>query len=103
MYPSDYGYAIGGNVRNTCLKANLYNYNTNNCMSNDWLWSNHYEWTITPITIQIDANVTLCNLGLINSMYDYQMFDIRPVVYLKSSVKITGGIGSSSSPYTLSL
>ena len=31
----------------------------------------------------------------------YGGLSIRPVVYLKSSVKITGGTGTISDPYTL--
>ncbi|MBR1413905.1 MAG: hypothetical protein IJ574_04485 [Bacilli bacterium] len=33
----------------------------------------------------------------------YSVFAIRPALYLKSTVTITGGAGTSSNPYTLGL
>ena len=41
MYPSDYGYAVGGDVRSNCLSMALNYYNRNNCYQNDWLYSSN--------------------------------------------------------------
>ena len=43
-------------------------------------------------------------IGDINSIgtnYPYSVFGVRPVVNLKSDVKITGGIGTSNYPYVI--
>ncbi len=106
IYPSDYGYAVGGTVRNTCLQSNLRNYHTNSCVSNDWLkysMNSLYEWTIQSNSTVAYAVFAVNYTGYIDGAPISNSGYVRPVVYLKSSVKITGGAGSSSSPYTLSL
>ena len=107
MYPSDYGYATsGGNVTNrqTCLGLGLNGW-SNNCKYNDWLIpvQGVCTWTLSPFT---------------NSSYSYAAFgidlqggvyptgagrpvDVYPVVFLKSTISITGGDGSSTNPYTI--
>ena len=101
MYPSDYMYA--GDL-SKCSKDG-YNWDTDqtNCRDTSWLRNTSTaQWTLTP-----------------NSSASFFVFDVRysgtvyyngvtisnaslPVLYLKSSVLITGGDGSSSNPYTLS-
>ena len=102
MYPSDYMYA--GDL-SKCSKDG-YNWDTDktNCRDTSWLRNTSTaQWTLTP-----------------NSSASFFVFDVRysgtvyyngvtisnaslPVLYLKSSILITGGDGSSSNPYTLSL
>ncbi len=108
MYPSDYGYAVGGNVRSTCLNLSMYNYGyygSDNCFSYNWLHLNDYsQYTITPCPFSSGSSgiFAVYSNGTLY-YYDAVGIPVRPVVYLKSSVKITGGTGSSSSPYTLGL
>ena len=108
MYPSDYGYATGGDDtidRTECLNSFLYAwYDAKSvCSSNDWLYNATHEWTLSPTAystfsygifhIQPDGYVTYSSAR--NSM------TIRPSVYLKSSVKIVSGTGSSSDPFII--
>ena len=111
MYPSDYGYATDGGgdqvKRMQCLYTPLYDWKDNsNCYSNDWLYdSSNYQWTMTPAPESQHANKVF-NVNTSGHVYDQYAgpaYAIRPVVYLKSSVKITGGEGTSSKPYTLSI
>ncbi len=105
MYPSDYGYAVGGSVRNECLAKSMYNWNesTPNCKGNDWLLPTSYEWTITVAPFSTNASSAF-------EIYDKLTFDYinngraaRPVAYLKSSVKIkessASDYGSESNPF----
>ena len=102
---SDYGYAVGGSVRATCLGYSLNSYSSGSCYSNDWIYStvrSSYGWTMTPISsgsiyaFRVHSNGGLSYNG-VNITYG-----VFPVVYLNASTRITGGNGSSV-PYTLSL
>ena len=110
MYPSDYGYATsGGNTysRGACLKVALYNWSNstyNDCISNDWLYSlSGNQWTITPTPYSSYSSYVFFvpSSGLVNRNVASGASRIRPVVYLKASVKIIGGEGTSTSPYQL--
>ena len=111
LYPSDYGYATSGGTsmnRTSCLAKELYNWNKSEnyiCKDNDWLYNNvKWKWCMTAI--QSTANSYgvshIGTGGSIGSFYAYANGSINPVIYLKSSVKISSGIGSKSNPYILS-
>ena len=108
MYPSDYGYATSGGSttnRQACLNKELYNwYLVSDCRNNDWLYKNFYEWTLTPVPLSSFSTPVfrVTSSGNVYSSGAYNTNGVRPVVYLKSSVKITGGEGTSKSPYQLS-
>ncbi len=110
MYPSDYGYATSGGSstdRETCLNTELYNWDgssVSDCKNNDWLYnSSNYQWTITPYSstsrdvFRVDSNG---NVNYFNARYRRA---VSPALYLSSNVKISGGEGTESSPYQLSL
>ena len=106
MYPSDYGYATSGGTttdRNACLNKELYNWDSvSDCYNNDWIFNSAYQWTITP-----RASDSYNVFGLYSSGYLYNDYasdaynGVRPVVFLKSSIKIVDGDGSSNNPYIL--
>ena len=111
MYPSDYGYATsGGSSKNraSCMARQVYRWHYddyNDCKDNDWLYnSSQVQWTITPriddhsLIDVIDYNGgSLISSGAIDST-----IVVNPVVHLKSTIKITGGTGSSTDPFILS-
>ena len=109
MYPSDYGYATSGGSptnRSSCLAKELYNWDSSDysdCKSNDWLYdSSAYQWTLTPCSsfsynvfyVYHDGSVNR-NRSASNSLA------VRPSVYLKSNIAISGGEGTSETPYTI--
>ena len=98
MYPSDYGYAAG----NSCLSTQLRNYDLMECIDNDWLFSQKYEWLLTPSAYN-DYNVMrLGNDGIISPEISAGNANvIRPTLYLSQDIKITDGNGSQSNPYQL--
>ena len=70
------------------------------CGDTEQNWLNFEEpmWTLTPANSS-NRVMNIGTNGYISSYYvnsDYYLF---PVVYLKSSVKITGGTGTSGDPY----
>lgn len=109
MYPSDYGYATSGGSttdRNACLNKELYNWDSSDfsdCKNNDWLYeSSYHQWTITPRASRSDYVFRVSSTGYLGYTYaNYADNGVRPVVFLKSSIKIVDGDGSSSNPYIL--
>ena len=109
MYPSDYGYAtVGGTTTNkeTCLNTTLYDWNgsgVSDCMNNSWLKPSYWTWTLSPRANSNHANYVFA----VNSNGRVSISDVlytgavRPAVFLQSSITITGGNGSSTSPYLI--
>ena len=106
MYPSDYGYATSGGSttdRATCLNTYLNDW-ISDCYNNDWLFNRGDQWTLSPSAYSSSASGVfyVTYRGYVSNNIAGTIFGVRPVVYLKPSVQITGGDGSSSNPYTLS-
>ena len=69
--------------------------------SSNYLYTGQHYWTMSPYFYP-DAVVFLVNSsGGLGSAYVNNTRGVRPVVNLKSSVQITGGNGSSGSPYVI--
>ena len=99
MYLSDYGYAAS----DECTKT-LINYSDSTCKSNNWLFDSNYQWTLfqnpyrSYTVYRVVPNGNYGNLNVYENLYN-----VRPTLYLVSSVKITGGTGTSTDPYTLGI
>ena len=108
MYPSDYGYATsGGSItdRASCLAKELYYwYSVSDCYDNNWLYSGTYQWTLTPPSAYSYYVFCVYSTGDVYSHRTaYNHIAVSPALYLSSNVRISGGTGSSSDPYQLSL
>ena len=110
MYPSDYGYATSGGSttnRETCLNTVLYNWDSssvNDCKNNNWLYdSSNIQWTLTSHSDTSSVVFDVSSNGSVS--YSNANFSraVSPALYLNSNVKISGGEGTESSPYELSL
>ncbi len=103
IHPSDYAYATVGSSsssRSQCLSESLFTWNESDqdCVTNDWLQHPH-RWTLTTNGAEGAAfRIPMEEFGPYSSDYPY---NIEPVIYLVSSVKITSGEGSQSNPYIL--
>ena len=109
MYPSDYGYATDGGStgRDACLSINLNICINSDCRENNWLYdSSAAQWTLTPEPYSAFVFTVSDNgcLGANNAFNQHNEYTATyPAAYLSSNVKITGGTGTSSDPYQLSL
>ena len=112
MYPSDYGYATsGGDTTNraTCLNTNLSDWGSSSisdCHTNDWLFNSSSQRTISPYAHSSGADYAfgVSSVGYVLNLIAYYNYNgVRPVVYLTSNVKISGGEGTSESPFSLEL
>ena len=102
MYASDYGYAASDECTQT-----LHNYNNSTCKENNWLYNIKVnEWTLPQVNSDSSLAFSIISIGGVGNFMRYVYGDllaVRPVLYLTSSAKITGGSGTLSSPYTFGL
>lgn len=105
MYLSDYGYA--SDLR-TCVK-NIQNYDEK-CTSGNWMKDslteneNSVEWLLTPSSIYTFSVYIVNKIGKGFWSFDlYRAFKVTPVLYLKSNISIASGLGTSTSPYQISI
>ena len=102
MYSSDYLYSSN---LGSCT-SDAYGWDDLGCADTSWLFDSQVEWFLTPSSratryfFAVDSSGSVDDTG---NPYFPSSFASRPVLYLKSTVEITGGDGSSSNPYTLSL
>ena len=108
MYPSDYGYATsGGTTKNraSCLARQLVYWDSSSysdCKNNDYLYNSSFnQWTLTPRSSLSYRVFHVYNSGFLDNDYASNADSASPVLYLKSTVEIIGGEGTSENPYTL--
>ena len=111
IYPSDYGYASSECYNDSTKK--LYNsrqansYLSDTCKNSNWMYTNTSSawWTIAPSSDSSYFALSVNSLGCVgNYLVDYYNVDysddVRPSVYLKSNVQISGN--GSTTYYTFS-
>ena len=95
---------------NTELCGSLYSYyNYNMCNNYNWLADMvpSYTWTITPDYSESYNILQICTTSTCTPIYTNKASvtgrysNVLPVLYLSSDIKITGGDGSVSNPYTI--
>ena len=108
MYLSDYGYATSGGTttnRASCLSKEMYNWDdssVSDCKNNDWMYnSNIWQWTISPRADDSNSVFYVINAGYVNGYIANRDRAARPVVHLKSTIKVITGSGTKESPYIL--
>ena len=108
MYPSDYGYATSGGQtsdRATCLAKELMNWDSSSesdCTSNDYLLKSSYDqWTLAPNSFSAIYVFRVRSSGSVSLISAFISLGVRPALFLKSSISISGGTGSSTEPYQL--
>ena len=105
MYVSDYGYA-SSNCENKKIwdDSNSSSNDIRACNTTNWLFKGNSEWTLPQgASISFSAFYVFSGGYVSDLSVSLGQFAARPVLYLISSVQITGGNGTSSSPYTLGL
>ncbi len=108
MYLSDYGYATSGGTttnRASCLSKEMYNWDdssVSDCKNNDWMYnSNIWQWTISPRADNSYYVFYVNFTGYVYGNYAHYYYAARPVVHLKSTIKVITGSGTKESPYIL--
>ena len=101
MYASDYGYSV---LSSNCARTTkLGSYSTSACGGSSWLKNETIEWTITHRTSSSSNSFYLYYTASLNSSNPIIGNATRPVLYLKSNVKVYAGDGSITKPYQIML
>ena len=110
MYPSDYGYATSGGSttdRASCLAKELWNWGDSSyseCKNNDWLLYERTQWTLTPHAAYSYIVFFVNSSGFVNNnLAPNAPIAVSPALYLSSNVRISGGTGEESDPFTLTV
>ena len=107
MYASDYGYASTDTECQTNLRAgytytnNTWDYTKPKCKNNNWLFNNEHQWTLSPYSSQESWVFGVWADGGVSNEASNNNLGVRPTLYLKSDVVISGGTGTESNPYKL--
>ena len=97
---SDFGFAVGGNNRITCLTSSLSTYgNSNNCYRSDWLYGSSSKWLLT--TNSSGSNYVYFSHSFLSYSSSNGDILVYPTFYLNADTQISGGNGSVNNPYTL--
>ena len=97
---------VRASTNSSCTGAYAY-YNTSSCYNNssrhNWMYLRDFWWTLSPSSHDISSVVWFVSSSgaFYNNRYADSSFGVRPVLTLNSNIQITGGEGTSSSPYTL--
>ena len=98
MYPSDYGYASTDTSCRENIKAR------NNCKNNNWMYNSKEQYSLisysgTTSDVYYAAGSSVG--GNINQYVARSRRPIRPSLFLKSDVTISGGNGTIDNPYII--
>lgn len=94
---------IRASLNSNCINVNSA---TNGyCYRNNWMWYSMGGWTMSPISGSYSSTVWIIDGQEVSGGFGGAsgINPVHPVVTLKSSVQITGGVGTGSDPYTLEI
>ena len=94
IYPSDYGYAS----TDTKCRSGL---SSSNCKNENWLANNTTYWTSSPDSGFAYYVFGVASGGLVSYSFANRTYGVRPALFLKSDIIITGGFGDESDPYEI--
>ena len=101
MYVSDYGYAASKECTSNLID---YDDSTSCKTTNNWLDKSANTWLLPQCSDNSNGAFFADGVGNVNGdVVDYNEYAVRPVLYLSSNVKISGGEGTSQKPYMLSI
>ena len=101
MYPSDYAYTFANGVDDKCY-TDTYNCDSGT-PSGSWLYkSDTHQWTVSPHSNVAGRMFYVDSAGYVYGSLNgaSNSLGVRPVVYLKSDIKLQGG-GTSGEPYEI--
>jgi len=105
MYPSDYGFAADSSAWTTTLHNYSEKVNGTIIRLINWMHMGLDEWTISPVSSFVNYVFFVYDYGHLhyNGSNATAGYAVRPIFYLKDSVKRTGGSGTSDNPIRISL
>ena len=78
-------------------------YNSSSCGNTTWMYNSTSWWTLSPVSGESSGVFVVFSYSFIRDDDAGDSYGVRPAVYLSSEIKITGGDGSQSNPFQVSL
>ena len=112
MYASDYGYASSNCETNIFVETASDGFppatstkDIRVCNDMNWLYNiKTDEWLLSQVSTNKYYVFSISSIGsIVTGGVTNRQYAVRPTLYLTSSVKITGGSGTSSDPYILGI
>lgn len=99
IYPSDYGYTFAKGIDDTCYNDS---YNCrNNTAKKSWIFNDKSQWTLESYIGYGYCVFYIRGDGFFSNNFANDSDKVvRPVVYLKPTIKL-GGLGTEQDPYTI--
>ena len=94
MYVSDYGFA----AEPSAWTLTMGNYNNTTATSTNWMYMGLYEWTLSRFADNASGVFYVSHTGSVYYYFAGNVFGVRPVFSLSSSVNYVSGSGSASDP-----
>ena len=92
------------NSNENCKTFRSYSVNYDTCKNTTWMFSSNDWWTLSAYNNNSDRVFWVMNTGDINYSSSIESrIGVRPTLYLSQDIKITGGTGTKSDPYEISL
>ena len=87
---------------NNCGTLSNYNKNYSSCKNTTWMYNNVAWWTLSRASGYVSDVYYVASHGTLpDQPANYPDKGVRPTLYISSSIKITGGTGTQSDPYTI--
>ena len=86
-----------------CQTISLNFNNSNVCINSSWMFNSTNWWTLSPNSRYGTNSFYVEPRNYIWGQSVFISYGVRPALYLSSEVQITGGTGTSSDPFTISL
>jgi len=99
MYPSDYAYTFAYGVDDTCY-SDGYNCDIGT-PSPSWLFNSSYQWTLAPRSSSANGVFRVFSTGYVLHYSANGAYGVRPVVYLKSNIVLSGNGTNDANIYTI--
>ena len=92
---------VRASINSSCTGV-YYGKNNTGCKNNNWMFNSDAWWTLSPNSGSGSYLVWyVYSSGYVYNDYANYSYSVRPVLTLNSNIQITGGTGTSLSPYTL--
>ena len=75
--------------------------NVYNCKNENWLFNGAYQWILSPTSGLAYYVFYVYSGGRVSSNGAHNTYGVRPVLFLKSDVVVSGGEGTESNPFIL--
>ncbi len=105
LYPSDYGFAVGGTDTNrtACLNKTFVDWRYSTCHTNNWLYTNKMRFLTLRNSQDFVYTYHIHSTGGLWFGQGNVAYPTYPAFYLKNNIQIISGNGTIENPFQLAI